>query len=315
MTKRENLLRTIKRDNSEWIPYRYDGSLTFILPSIITQRVEGGMDDWGTNWVNTAGKGGTYTDGKPVIGIEEVEKLSVPDTDFNHITEELIKKIRLYSSKDTLCIVKNELVLLQRAQFILGTENFLMNTILNPDKLKLLLDKILDYQIKLTRAIMKSGISGIRFTDDWGIQNTLLIKPDMWRKFIKPGIKMLFEITKEYGGLIFHHSCGHVEEILPDLIEMGLDVLDPCQPASNDIYGWKEKYGDKLSFMGGIDTQGYLSFDKPESVKGKVKKFISFMSKGGGYIAAPSHTISIPKKNKEAMLQAINEVNKIYTNT
>lgn len=311
MTKKENLLRTIKRDHPKWVPYKNDGSLTFIIPYIITQRTEGGHDDWGTNWLNTEGKEGIYTDEKPVISIEEVEKYSVPDTDFKHITEDLIKRIKSHQQEDTLCIVKNDLVYMLRAQFLLGTENFLCSIVLNPCKLKTLLHKILDYQINLTRAIMASGISGIRFADDWGIQNTLLIKPDMWRELIKPGMKKLFNITKEYDGLVFHHSCGHIEEIVPDLIEIGLDVIDPCQPASNDVYGWKEKYGDRLSFMGGLDTQGYLSFDKPESVKKKVKEFVTFMSRGGGYIAAPSHTISIPEENRRAMIEAIGEINKI----
>lgn len=310
MTKKENLVSTIKRNNPKWVPFRYDGSITFIIPDIVTQREEGGLDDWGTNWLYTVGKEGNYADEKPVIDIDEVDKIKVPDTDFKHITEDLNTKMKSCLKKDTLCIVKNELVLFQRAQLILGTEKFLMSMLLHPKKVGILLDVITDYQMKLTESIMRSGVPGIRFTDDWGIQNSLIIRPVLWRKLIKPRMKNIFKIVKKHDGLIFHHSCGHVEEIIPDLIDMGVDVIDPCQPASNDVLSWKKKYGDKLSFMGGLDTQGYLSFDTPQSVKKKVKEFVSLMSIGGGYIAAPSHTISIPDENRAAMVEAINEINK-----
>jgi uroporphyrinogen decarboxylase len=87
-------------------------------------------------------------------------------------------------------------------------------------------------------------------------------------------------------------------------------VLDPCQPAANDIFAWKSRYGDRLTFMGGLDTQGYLSFGTPDDVETAVAKVVAVMSAGGGYIAAPSHTITIPPANRAAMLRAIDNINR-----
>ena len=156
---------------------------------------------------------------------------------------------------------------------------------------------------------MRSGVSGMRFTDDWGMQRTMFISPAQWRKFIKPRIARLYEIVKGQGGLVFQHSCGHNDEIVPDLIEIGVDVLDPCQPAANNVFSWKDRYGGKLRFMGALDTHTYLSFGTPDEVRRRVAEVVPLMAAGGGYIAAPSHTIRIPEANRQAMIEAIEEFN------
>ena len=309
VNNKENIVRTIVRDNPEWIPYRYDGSLTMLLPQVVAIAREGGVDDWGINWIGTATDEGSYPDGRPVLTIDQVEDLQVPDTDWEAVTLDLRHQFEEKRGGDTLVIVKADLILFERARLLLGLDEFSVGLLLNPGRLHLLFDKLADYQAQLARAIMKSGVAGIRFTDDWGIQNSLYIKPDHWRAFIKPRLRKLYGIVKDYGRFVFHHSCGHIEEIVPDLIGIGLDVLDPCQPRANDIFFWKREYGNDLSFMGGLDTQGYLSFGTPEEVRSAVKEVISTMGKGGGYIAAPSHTISIPEANRRAMVEAIGEVN------
>ena len=315
MTRKENILRTINRDSPEWIPYRYDGSLTLIRPNIVVRPVEGGRDDWGVYWVPTNEIEGSCPDGQPVISLEEIDSYQVPATDWDRVTKNLKHQIESLSQTDTLVIAYNELTLFERAQLLLGNAEFLMATALEPQQLEMLLDKILDYQEMLTQAIMKSGISGVRFTDDWGMQSTLFISPEKWRKLIKPRLSRLYRVVKQRGGIVFQHSCGHIEEIVPDLIEIGIEVLDPCQPEANDIFKWKHDYGDQLTFMGGLDTQRYLSFGTPKEVKENVKKVLSIMGKGGGYIAAPSHTITISEENRKAMVEVIDEIRKCLYQT
>ena len=249
MTQKENLIRTIKRDYPQWIPYRYDGSLTTLEPAVIPRAIEGGLDDWGVNWMPSGTDEGSYPDEKPALSLADAEQFKAPETDWQNVTEELKKQIAEKSQVDTLIIVRNELVLFERLKYLLGTTECLMGLITNPKQTHLLLDKILDYQIKLTRCIMESGVAGVRFTDDWGIQNSLFISPAQWREFIKPLMKEMYMVVKEYDGIVFQHSCGHLKEIMPDFIEIGLDVLDPCQPSANDIFSWKEQYGNSLKVL------------------------------------------------------------------
>jgi uroporphyrinogen decarboxylase len=309
MTKKENLIRTIQRNHPEWVPYRYDGSLTFIFPRINSRPREGGTDDWGVQWIPTHTDEGSYPKERPYLKLDQIKTFRAPNLDWEGITSDLKEKVDALSSSDTLCIARNEMLLFERAKLLLGTVECLMAYLVEPQSMHVLMDIMTDFQIKLVHAIMKSGIAGIRFTDDWGTQKSLFIHPDLWRTFVKPRLKIIYGVVKDYGGFVFQHSCGHIEEIVPDLIDLGVDVLDPCQPQSNDIFRWKKEYGDQLSFMGGLDTQRYLSFGTPDQVKSSVKKVVEIMHKGGGYIAAPSHTIRIPEANQQAMLEGIDEVN------
>ena len=312
MKAKENIIRTIKRDNPEWVPYRYDGSLTMLLPKVVACPREGGHDDWGVNWLATPAEESSYPDGRPVLTLDQVDSFKAPETDWEMVTAELRRQMEQHGGEDTLIIAKSDLILFDRVRLLLGTEEFMVAIALYPEQLHALFDKVMAYQRQMTRAIMRSGVAGIRFTDDWGIQESLWIRPEQWRAFIRPQLGELYGMVKQGGGFVFQHSCGHIEEILPDLIELGLDVIDPCQPRSNDIFRWKRECGHHMSFMGGLDAQGYLSLGTPEEVRSAVKEVISVMSRGGGYIAAPSHTISLPEANRGAMLAAIAEANDSY---
>jgi uroporphyrinogen decarboxylase len=309
MTVKENLLRAIRRQGPEWVPYRYDGSLTLLHPPVSARPREGGVDDWGVRWIQTTATEGSYVDEKPALLPDEIEDFRAPQTDWGEVTASLAAQVEERRGQDTLLVAYDEMVFFDRAQALLSTEELLVAMASCPERVELLLDRIGAYQKLLTRAIMRSEVAGIRFTDDWGMQSSLFIPPELWRTLIKPHLKELYAIVKEYGGLVFQHSCGHIGEIVPDLIELGLDVLDPCQPAANDIFQWKKDFGNRLSFMGGLDTQGYLSFGTPAEVRREVGQVLALMARRGGYIAAPSHTIHIPEENRLAMVGAIEEYN------
>lgn len=309
MNKKENLLRAIRRQSPQYVPYRYDGSLTLLRPRVNPRPPQGGVDDWGVRWLSSNTEEGSYPQGDPVLDVNEVESFEPPQTNWQMVADDMRRQVDSLRNADTLAVAYNEMVLYERVQLLLGTTNFLMAVALEPEKVELLLDKIAAYQCRLTGALMDAGVAGVRFTDDWGTQTSLFISPAAWRRLIKPRLAMLYQIVKSRGGLVLQHSCGRIEDIVPDLIEIGLDVLDPCQPAANDIFAWKRKYGSRLTFMGGLDTQGYLSFAAPSEVETAVGQVISVMAAGGGYIAAPSHTITIPEENRTAMQRAIDAFN------
>jgi len=307
MTAKENVIRTILRNDPEWVPYRYDGCITMITPDIVVRPPEGGKDDWNVNWVASNTEEGSYPDGLPVVSLEDAAQLSVPPTDWARVRDDLAEKIKALKSKDTLIIVKDELALFERAQLLLGFTDFMLGLKFSSEMFAVLLDKITDYQQRLVKTIMECEPDGIRFTDDWGMQDRLFIAPEDWRAHFKPRYQKLYDTVKKRNGFVFQHSCGCIEAIIQDIAAMGVDVLDPCQPSANDIFLWKKQYGNRLCFMGGLDTQTYMTFGKPDEVKTKVGEVLAVMSRGGGYIAAPSHTITIPSENRQAMLDTIKQ--------
>ena len=107
------------------------------------------------------------------------------------------------------------------------------------------------------------------------------------------------------------HSCGKIDEILPDLIDCGLDVFNPFQPEVMDVFEVKKKYGDHLSFYGGISTQRTLPFGTAEQVKEEVKRLLDIVGENGGYIASPAHAIPADAKTENivAMIDALKEFN------
>jgi len=180
----------------------------------------------------------------------------------------------------------------EKANFCRGIENFLADLAGNRDFAKKLLENIIRKNlVMLENLISFDEIDGFLLGSDWGSQQSLLMSPDTWRDLIAPGELKEYELLKSAGKDVWIHSCGNIEQIIPDLIDMGVDVLNPLQPEVMDIYSIKRKYGDQLTFWGGISTQRTLPYGTPDEVKQEVREVITAMSKGGGYITAPAQEI------------------------
>jgi uroporphyrinogen decarboxylase len=197
--------------------------------------------------------------------------------------------------------------LFERAWSLMGDMSALLMAMMeNKDFVNKLLDKILEFNLKVIENSCSHNIDVFRFGDDWGTQNGLITGPALWREFIKPRIKKMYGLVKSKGKFVMIHSCGNIAEILPDLIECGLDVFNPFQPEVMDVYGVKKQYGDRLSFYGGISIQQLLPFGTVSQVKDEVKKLLDVLGKGGGYFASPSH--DVPPDCKPENIAAMIEV-------
>jgi uroporphyrinogen decarboxylase len=211
------------------------------------------------------------------------------------------------NNKDKFVVVSMGFSLFERAWSLAGMENVLMAMVANPGFVHELLDRILDYHLKLIDYSCQYEIDGILFGDDWGQQRGLLMGPKLWREFIKPRIKQMYQLTKSKGKTVMIHCCGDIVKILPDLIEVGVDVFNPFQPEVMDVFEIKRKYGEALSFYGGISVQKTLPFGTVTEVKAEVSRLLDEIGKNGGYIASPAHAIPGDAKpeNIVAMLEVL----------
>ncbi|MDO8685155.1 MAG: uroporphyrinogen decarboxylase family protein, partial [Clostridiales bacterium] len=188
-------------------------------------------------------------------------------------------------------------------------ENLMMDFLLNEDFADELLDRILEFNLKVIDIAAQYPIDCIMFGDDWGQQKGLLFGPKLWRRYIKPRLSAMYERTKKYGLYIIQHSCGDNNELIKELIDLGLDVYNTFQPEIYNVKKFKKEYGNYITVYGGISTQGILSKGTPAEVKSETKKMMDIMGRNGGYIVAPTHQITtdIPLENIFAFIETVRE--------
>jgi uroporphyrinogen decarboxylase len=194
----------------------------------------------------------------------------------------------------------------ERANFMRGMENLLMDLVLNKSFVSELLERLADYILETMKIIInRFECEALSLSDDYGSQKSLLMSPEDWRRFLKPNLKKITGMAKKHDKVIMLHSCGNVYEIIPDLIDLGLDILHPIQPEVMDIYQLKREFGNDISFQGGLRTQDLLPLGNPDDVKKEVRKLKRKMGKGGGYILEPGITIQgdVPIENLLAMFE------------
>jgi uroporphyrinogen decarboxylase len=201
--------------------------------------------------------------------------------------------------------------LFERAWSIRGMSQLLMDMAVQPEFVEDLLDRILhEWNLPIIDQQLALGVDGFYFADDWGTKTGLMFSPGMWRRFIKPRLAVIYQRCREAGVVVGQHSDGAVEELFPDLIEIGLQVFNPLSPSVMEPHAVKQTYGDQLTFYGGIDVERTLPLGTPEEVKAEMRSRVQVMGQGGGYILQSSHTIldDVPMKN---IVAYINEVRRM----
>lgn len=191
-----------------------------------------------------------------------------------------------------------------------GIENFLADMAADPAFAQRLLTHVIDRNlVMLDNLLALPEIDGVMLGSDWGSQHGLLMSPATWQEMIRPGEQRMYDLVRSYGKDVWLHSCGNIEPIIPSLIEMGLNVLNPVQPEVMDIYNLKREFGAHLTFWGGISTQRTLPFGTPEEVRAEVRYVREEMSRGGGYILAPAQHVQrdVPLENLIALLEVARE--------
>lgn len=196
-----------------------------------------------------------------------------------------------------------------------GFDDFLIKMAVDEAFVRKFFEKVLEYQKILSKVYYSKVGKYIHYTssgDDFATQASLFMSPDMFRSLIKPYLKERIRFTKQLTDAAFlHHSCGNVHYIVEDLIDCGVEILNPIQPTNEDMVPEKLKdtFGNRITFHGGLDTQEVLPFGNEETVREAVKSLVDVMNKDGGYIFAAAHNIQpdVPPENVIHMFKAARE--------
>jgi uroporphyrinogen decarboxylase len=238
---------------------------------------------------------------------EAVRQYQAPDPFKEGNFSALENDLKTMSGK-SLVIPSGYLGIYERAYSIMGFEQFMMESLSDPESVEILMDKITEFKIIEAKQKVKMGFKVGHHGDDLGAQFGSLVSPDQFRTMIKPRIARLFKVFKDAGVPMVMHSCGNITEFIPDLIEIGLDMLEPVQPCMDLAY-LKREFGKDLSFWGGIDTQDILPHGSPDDVRKETRNVIHTLGKGGRYVIAPAQEVmvDVPIANIVAMLETIKQ--------
>ena len=210
------------------------------------------------------------------------------------------------ANPDRFRLVSFAYTLFERAWSLRSMPELLVDMLEAPEWVDELFDALTEFNLGVLRGVLKYEVDGIIFGDDWGQQHGLIFSPALWRRFIKPRLARLFAEVKQNGRVTMIHSCGKVQELFPDLIEIGLDVFNPFQPDVMDVYAIKRQYGNRLAFYGGMSVQTLLPRGTPQQIWAETHRLKDEIGRGGGYILAPSHHMpgDIPLENMVAFIEA-----------
>lgn len=237
-------------------------------------------------------------------GVETVEEaenlLEIPDTelfDYDRLHYELSLSPDTYNMFG-ICGV------FQGSTYWMNSEDLLINLYMNEDLAKYLIQRELDFGYEFTRKALEKChkmIDCVMFADDFATQNSTLMSVEMFRKFYKPSLKKLIDLAKGYNKKVYVHCCGSAYSLIPEYIELGVDILDPVQTVATNMEPLKIKseFGDSITFHGAIETQHILPRGTVLDVRENVKECVRVLGKDGGYILSSCHYIQsdVPLEN------------------
>lgn len=243
------------------------------------------------------------------IGIEELKEITFPD--MTHPSRYKGMKGKCEKIKDDgYAVISGSLAsVFELSMYTRGMGNFLMDLIADKDFANLLADRIVDMQLDYYKGLLDevgNSFDVVCMADDLGTQTAPMLSVPLFREMIKPKLEIIYKyIRSRTDAYIFHHTCGASYDFIGDLIDIGMDILNPVQPsaAGMDMKKIKKNFGDRISFWGGMDIQHVLPHGSPDEIKNAVHNAVDYLGKDGGLVLAPAHNVQgdVPPGNLDVM--------------
>jgi uroporphyrinogen decarboxylase len=267
-------------------------------------------DEWGTRWKHARGGVSAVEVDYPIKDWSMLDgylESRMPRAGAPGRLEAVLPWLKMHR-QTRYCIGMIILGIWERLQTLRGYENAFMDHLDSERALHRLIEALTQYVVELVGCWAEIGVDAVFLSDDWGTQQSLMISREMWSRFYRAPYRRVFDEAHRWGLDIIFHSCGNVEEIIPDLIDIGLDVLNPLQPGAMNLPRVAKNFGGHVAFFGGIDDQNLLSKGTPEQVREEARRAVDTLGRpyGNAFIMAPANVITpdVPLENIEALMEA-----------
>ncbi len=239
--------------------------------------------------------------------LEQMKDYPFPEYDFSGF-EAYKNNVKELQSRGFAVYYSRECTVWEMSWYIRGMENLMCDMLTDDEMATYILDRITDLHELAVCTAAKAGVDMIFLGDDIGMQRTIMMRKELYNKWIQPRLKRIISSIKNVNPdiIVQYHSCGYIEPLIDDLIDAGIDVLNPVQPECMDFKEIYMKYGDRLSFNGTLGTQKLIPFGTPEEIKAETYRNLDIAGKSGGLLPCPTHLLEpeVPWENIMAYLEA-----------
>ena len=288
MSEKEIVRRTILFQNPERLaidlPDEYGTDIAWgeMCPSP-DARPRNGRDEWGALWKNIKVSNLGEVKEFPLTDWADFKNLTIPDINDPSRWKNLEGVREQFRDK---FIIGRGISIYERVHFIRGLANTWMDIYDSPEKLRELLDILVQMNVVAIERYASLGLDGYFFTDDWGLQDRLMISPDKWREIWKPCYERIYTAAHKAGLFTFLHSCGYIVDILDDLIEIGLDVIQMDQHENMGLQLLSERFAGRITFYSPVDIQNTMVYGSLDDIRAYCRKIVALLGRPqGGFIA------------------------------
>jgi uroporphyrinogen decarboxylase len=245
--------------------------------------------------------------------LAEFEAYPYPDPVPEYNWAAMPDRVRAIQSQDRIAVANMGRTLFEIAWHMRGMEGFLVDMVLYPELTNYQLDRVGAIRCEFARRYAAAGCDILGLGDDVSTQLAMMMKVETWREYLKPRLAAVIRAAKAVKPdiLVYYHGDGNLQAIIPELIEIGVEILNPIQPECMDPVAIKRQYGDRLSFSGTVGTQTTMPFATPDEVRQVCRQRIRDVGRGGGLSLAPTHVLEpeVPWANIQAFIETVQEHN------
>ena len=271
------------------------------------------LNEWGTAFIQ--GSNAAYDHFVApltyVTTVKEIQDYPLYDVTPAYRHEHLEESVRKLHDENYFVVGNVGHMGWEKACYMRGILNICQDLVINQDFVTYLLDKLCDYFCFMSHRFSEAGVDMIWLSEDLGMQNKLMISPEMYRKWIKPRTKKAIDAARKVNPNVHiaQHHCGYVKPLIGDFLEIGVNALHPIQPESMDPVRIKRKFSNVLSLWGTVGAQSVIPFGTPDDVRRTVRENIKNLDYNGGYWIAPSQVLipEVPWENVAAFFDAVEE--------